>query len=210
MAEDNGLPPMPDVDELIPVAMQVDAFGRSDSPPAEAVMPRSAVRTAWSKMFERWDATDTDTQSRLVEQVHLYFAINGASPRANFKREFHIGGRTFESVIIFSVLGESIRQFARAQADLTRYFLRRNPDVARMLCQRVGMDYSVLGPLAFDYADYCTDLTNDQREAIAQCKRTAISTSTLYRSYRRDVGAGVQSVPGSMPSERSSSPPGPI
>jgi len=180
------------VEELTPIVLQPNLWGRSHSPPAEAIMPLSEVHSAWGAMFNSWNSTGATVNSLLTEQVLLYLAINGASPRANFKRVFRVQGRDYPSRVIYIVLGDRVRQFARANADLTRAVLKVNPDTSRMLANRAGFD-SMFGDIAFDYSDYCTSLTSDERSMISSWKSTTIGTSGAYRRFRPEIAANVSS-----------------
>lgn len=179
----------------LPFEIDMGVIGRSDSPPSEAVMSNSESRTRWSKMMTAWGATETRLRTLLCEQVMLYFAINGASARANFNRVFRIGGRDYSSRIIHTVLGDSVRNFARANADLCRTILRQNPDIASMLAKRAGMS-SEMGEIAFDFSDYCNDLNDAEREAIATWKQCTIGTSVGVPLVNRRIASNVISAAG--------------
>lgn len=147
--------------------------------PRESVMSNKEVAKKWDTMFKIWKVTDNTTKTLLVNNVLVYFVLNGSSPRSRFNGYFTANGKDYSVRVIREVLGDDVRRFARAHADRTRNILRENESLANT--QAVRFNFSTAyGHLAFDCADYCSGLTQPELALVERAKTRVIRSANDY------------------------------
>lgn len=147
-----------------------------------AVMSREEAERSFNEMYNLWRITSTGDKKVMKNTLLVWFALNGASSRADYNGvpPITIHGNAYSLSVVPQVVGSDVRKFARAYADEIKRLLKVFKDKANMLADKHGVQYG-LGHVCFDVADYCTNNTEAEKEVIAEMKSISISTASKYR-----------------------------
>jgi len=166
--------------------------------PLDAEMTAHEAQLIWSKIFVKFFVNDVQTKTALAKTLLLYFAANGTSPQSDGAGELIVFGRKFKMREIFAVIGQRRRRFARIHADKVREYLEESPELANKLASRLGLSETYRA-LAFDFSDFCSDLTQNERLVISEMKTRILSTSAGYRENHLEIAQGIPTLPISVP-----------
>lgn len=170
--------------ELVDVSMfpvtisEMDIAAHVDTD-IEAMMSKEQVRQAWTRIFTRYGVTADDVKRKLIVGILRYFILNGSSPRAPYDGNVFIGQTKFAIRKVKEVLGRNVRRFCRSHADTARSILKADEVFAQFVGNRFGFAESY--DLAFDFADYCSGLTEGELDLISSAKRRTLANTTPYK-----------------------------
>jgi hypothetical protein len=150
-----------------------------------AVMSPNAAAKALNDMFNQWNITSTADKQLMKNSLLVWFAMNGASPRADYNGvpPITIHGNDYRLSVVMDVIGADMRKFARAYADDIKTLLKIHRGIANQLADKHDVQPG-LGHVCFDVSDYCSDNTAAEKKVIADLKRVSISTSSKYSLVR--------------------------
>lgn len=166
--------------ERVPFTVS-DNIGQSttDDNFRETVMPQKEVLIALNHMYRLWMVTTDAHKQTLFNDMLLYVGINSPSPRGGYSGVFTIGGREYQRRVIYEVLQDSARKFFRFYADETRKVFVANKSKVMPSALEKGFPSSHYD-LSFDYASYCSGLTQNDRSILKQVKAAVLSTTSAY------------------------------
>lgn len=173
--------------EIFPFNFDITAANSYTYVPRESVMSNADCARYWDLMFNKWYLFSDTEKTVQVNNVIVYFITNGSSPRGNYTGFFTVGGRKLKVSVIREVLGDQVRKFARAHADMAKEILDNHEPLRRRQAVEYGFTTS-MGNVAFDFADYCSGLSHDQMKAIRVAKRRMIAGSLPYDSNNVGIG----------------------
>jgi len=165
--------------DCLPVTFVDTELGAVGEAPRESAMTPSECKKAWVEMFKAWNVRTDSTKMLLINTVLLYFVRNGSSARGQFTANLVVESRQYPTRVIRSVLGDGVRRFARAHADLTREVLSANPKFAKEQANRYGVSL-IHKDVCFDYADYCSNLSQAEIQVIESIKARIIGQASSY------------------------------
>jgi hypothetical protein len=161
------------------------------SVPSESTLSADTIKDLWNRLFKRWEVSDNDMRTLLMNAVLLYLVENGSSPRGPYTGHLVVRGKRYSMAVFKDVVGERARKFARAHANYVRAMMASEDcrPFAITMASRFGM-IQTDREFAFDFADACTGLDKDVMSRIMAVKR-----ETLYgKVWENDPSAASSGV----------------
>jgi len=184
-----------------PLAVRMDPEASIDPADVEsdAVMPLDECRSTWQKIFALVRMPTNEQKQQIQNGVLAFMAKNGPSPRGPGIRHVRIGeGKKIPWKAVLACIHGPPRRFARAHADIVRALLNNSPEFASELASAKGVSTDHQD-IAFDFADYCSNLSNEERTVIFRMKQFVLGTTANYDQNPVEVASNVQGMPLSEP-----------
>lgn len=144
----------------------------------------------WNDIFRAAGVTQIPAQVGLRNGFLVWLAHNGSSPMSDFKTNITVEGINYSSRLLRVHVGERLRAFFRAQAELTYSLL-----VANDIIPLWGKKYGFVAPyekFGFDVADALADIPAEAQLLLADAKKAAIPFDGKYKIATTYKSAGGQ------------------
>jgi hypothetical protein len=152
-----------------------------------ATASQNQVYESLEKLKNLFGIDDEDEFARVLGRLLVYYGDNGTSPRNPHPHPFDWSGTEYTFADIEKLLIPTPRRFWRSLADETRDFLESHPGLMFNWADRHGFPekHRIYG---FDYADFCSGIPDEAREAVQAAKDAATSRAP-YNIMRPDLKA---------------------
>jgi len=153
----------------------------------DSMASSNEIDTAWYHMKMLFNISTEAQMTRLMRSAVTYWVHNGTSERAPARHKVTMNGITYPLSYLKRFMVPTVRAFWRPQADAVRACIRAHPSFFPHWGQMRGFPLKHRD-IAFDFSDYCSELTPEERMVIQSAKDSAL-TGSVYNPMLADLKA---------------------
>lgn len=154
----------------------------------DSVMTKNDAKQKMEMVYRKAQITDNTEKTVLFNNIIMYYILNGASPQANYRGHWEVGGKQIQKSVVGRIMGSDVRRFCRFYADYAKLLMQSKPEVAQSCASKMGLP-SDLDCYAFDFAEFCSDVTPTTLDKLTRSKKNALRRASAYGEVK-DTHAG--------------------